>query len=312
MNKIKSLFQKFMDMPLQRKIMLVSAVLLTAFVFTSIPVYAWFSSQKKAAEMYKVEYPNSLYINAAHREDQINFDLGEINMNEYRTNYLGEWLDSTGQPTIKDNADKVVNKRYVFSVSGSNMQSYTLQLAHTTNNEFTYTIYEASQYYYKQGTTAGSGIDSDDIVPSTVDKEDVIAYKLNPDSHTENPLTVIGDDVIGGEPEGVDTVYYVKGNTVSMTVKNDSNSDGKGDIYTYEDGVITTTLDKYFQKNYGTNTNIQANSVPLYSQAVCATSWDANKKFCNYYILEISWPHRTSAESKETDLVYLSVERKDG
>ena len=32
--------------------------------------------------MYKIEYPNSLYINAAHREDRMYFDLDELDMEE--------------------------------------------------------------------------------------------------------------------------------------------------------------------------------------------------------------------------------------
>lgn len=318
MDKIKTMIQGFMAMPPRKKCMVTVSAAMTVFVAAAIPVYAWFSSQKKAAEMYKVEFPSSLYLNAAHREDQIWFDLGEINMNEYRRNYVGQWLDATGTPTdSKEQAGKITNMRYVFSVSGTSTTKYTLQLAHTTNNEFTYTIYQAKQYYYDKGTAATAEIDENDIVPAGTLDDNIIPYTLHPDSHTENPLLVIGDDVIGEEPEGVEKLYYVKGDTVTLWKMNDADGDGLGDMTvsatdaTDQQGQGSTAFDSYYRRNYGTNENVQENAVPLYSQALCTASTNANKRFCDYYILEITWPNRSDhVESKETDLVYLSVERK--
>ena len=165
--------RRFLDLPIKRKIVVVTAVLLTIALSISIPVYAWFSKQRKAAEMFKVQYPNSLYINAAHREDRIYFNLDGIDVNNYLYN-----PDGTPQKDEHGNALKVTKYRYVFAVSGDNTEEFTLQMAHTNNNMFTYTIYPATQYDYPAGTqvqaadeeTGQQEIKASQIVPAgTVD-----------------------------------------------------------------------------------------------------------------------------------------------
>ena len=76
---MKKIVHKIKELTAAKKIRLAVALLLTAAMMVAVPTYAWFSQQQKAAEMYKVQYPNSLYINAAHREDQIFFDLDAVN-----------------------------------------------------------------------------------------------------------------------------------------------------------------------------------------------------------------------------------------
>ena len=172
MKNPKEFFSKFGTLPLIKKVQIITAAVLTVSVVTIIPVYAWFSSQKKAAEMYKVKHPDSLFINAAHREDQVNFDLGEINLLEVRHDYNGNWLDEHGEiVNDKSKADTIDRMLYAFSVSGTNCKSYILQMAHTTNNMFTYKIYNAQQYFYDKGTQANAGtngepeIKVEDIIP---------------------------------------------------------------------------------------------------------------------------------------------------
>lgn len=303
MTRTNSLKTAFMRMSLKKKICVIALAFITLSFVVILPVYAWFSGQKKAAEMYKVEYPNSLYINAAHREDQIFFELGEVNLGEYRKNAAGQWLDDNGEVVAnKEDAGKITNKRYVFSVSGSNTSQYILQMAHTTNNQFTYKIYKASQKIYPEGTVldASGTIKEKDIVPSGTSADSIITYKLNQDSHTENPLTIVGDDVIGNEPGP--ELYYIKGELLAGEYKNDTNSDNLGDLNTEDT--------KYYQKDYNRNDNVQENAVALYWQGICNPESDANKRFCDYYILEITWPYRApTVDNKETDMVYLSVKR---
>jgi len=309
MKKIKDIIRAI---PLRRKIEAVSAVVLTVAVFASVRTYAWFSNQKKAAEMFKIKYPDSLYINAAHREDQVNFDLGQISMNEFLIEN-GEFVidEETNQPI------KVTNKQYIFSISGTNTYEYILQLAHTNNNMFTYTIYEAEEYMHPNGTT-GSGIESKYVIPNEVNNDDIIKFSPNSSKHTENSLQLSADTYISSKD--INTLYYVKGNALDLDYKNPSVATTYVEV---EDGVtsaVTTTgilankdtSDDYYP--YGTNTNVEEHAVPSYKQADIVldedVDIDSNKQFCKYYILEVTWRNRPiETKSKETDLVYISVER---
>ena len=75
---MKNLISKLRAVPLKRKLQVVTAAVVTIAFAAVFQSYAWFSEQKKAAEMFKVKHPDLLYLNAAHREDQIYFNLGNI------------------------------------------------------------------------------------------------------------------------------------------------------------------------------------------------------------------------------------------
>ena len=272
-----------------KSVQLVVVILLTISLLTAIPVYAWFSRQRKAAEIFKVDYPNALYINAAQREDQVQFELGGININAYMTNDEGKYLNASGNVvTGNEEPAKITKKQYVFSVSGSNADKYILQMAHTTNNLFTYRIYEATQLTDKPA----SG--------------EYVKYTPNPDARTENPLTVIGDDVVN------DTVkYYLKGNEILGEYKNKK-------VVQNETIAQATEDTKYYPQNFKNNSvlndNVEAHAVPLYWQTEITglkAKWDTSKRFCSYYILEVTWENRAghTIEDKETDLIYFSVKR---
>lgn len=274
---MKRIIKKLSMLSFKTKVQIISAATLTLALSVAIPVYSWFSNQKKAAEMFKVEYPNSLYINAANREDQVEFELGGININEYvRDENKDLVLDETTHEPIK-----IDKKRYVFSVSGSNTNTYILQMAHTTNNQFTYRVYQATQTNAKP---------SDDV--------EYVEFKTNHEAHTENPLYAVGDDVVNRDSDT--TLYYIKGNEVSG---NYLNPDGTG-----KKALPSGT---YYSPNYGTNSNVDPYAVPLYWQATINANQLSNKVFCNYFILEVTWENREgqTIEDKETDLIYFSVKR---
>lgn len=67
LNKISERFSRLSN---KKRMQIVTAATLTICMLITIPSYAWFNEQKKAAEMFKVQNPNALYINAAHREDE--------------------------------------------------------------------------------------------------------------------------------------------------------------------------------------------------------------------------------------------------
>ena len=298
---MKKILEKIKGLTTARKIQLCAACILSAALLTAIPAYAWFTKQKKAAEMFKVKYPNALYINAAHREDRINFELDGIDVdNTYAERPDGSLLtDGDGKPIKK------TKKYYIFSVSGSNANGYILQMAHTNNNLFNYKIYDATQYDYLTGADAPDDTPADKIVPSGTETERIIPYTLHADSHNENTIQVVGDEYVDGETS---TKYYVRAvNPVSG---------GEYKNVTGDKSYTANTNDKYYTKTYGSNTYVDTYSVPSYWQARVTLQnkeIDGNKQFCKYYILEVSWgSEQDTQEDKETDMIYFSVERTNG
>ena len=315
MQKIKNLFKKIGHLPAKTKIRVVIAFMAAVGLMVTAGVYAWFNEQKKAAEMFKVEYPNSLYINAAHREDRVFFDLGGIDVNAYEkdeynntiyyvtgTNTINYALDENDQPVIDEyghpvydktgEAHKIADKKYVFSVSGAGTDEFILQLAHTNNNKFTYTVYPATQY-----VTAA---------PSGTSKNDIVKYTTSKDSHTENTLQVIYDKY-DDEAEPMD-LYYVKGATAINLLPKNNDENNLG---------IRDDSDTYYKETYGTysTAKVHEDAMPSYWQAditLADNEIDENKGFCKYYILVVTWNSAQQArqEKKETDMVYLSAKRK--
>lgn len=284
---MKNIIKRIMELSTPKKYQISIALVLSIALVVTIPVYAWFTNQKKAAEMYKVEYPNALYINAAHREDRIFFGLDGINVNEYQTDSNGDIVkDANDQPV------KITNKRYIFSVSGANTNSFTLQMAHTNNNLFTYTVYAATQYTSNEASSTAGG-------QSAV----IIPYTQHKNSHNENTIQVIGDTYV----DSADTdLYYLKGDSVQGEYKNNK------DDYSASKKAVNSTDNKYYSRTYGSNTNVQDHSVPSYWQGDVSVTMDANKNFCSYFILEVTWDdtQQSAQTSKETDLIYFSVKRK--
>ena len=195
------------------------------------------------------------------------------------------------------NAEKITEKQYVFSVSGTNTEYFILQLAHTNNNLFTYKIYNATQYNQE-------GYDA--LTPQQ--KAACVKFVTSNDSHTENTLQVEGDEIV----ENAGNRYYLKGTEVDGTYKNHRSAGSKL--------AIKDTSNPYYRETYGSYTNVEDHAVPAYWQKIDIPTSDdpdvrSNKKpFCRYYILEITWNDSEQAgnESKESDMVFLAVERSDG
>lgn len=304
---MKRIINKFKELSLVKRVQFIIAALLTAGLIAAMPVYAWFTSQKKAAEMYKVQFPNTLYINAAHREDQMYFNLDGININGYAKDPI------TGQPILDQSNEKVkVDRyRYVFAVSGSNTTNFTLQMAHTTNNLFTYTIYEADQYtgcteVEKEGAVTGytltgltlSGTSKTETIGAAY-KDRVVVYQQHRNSHTENQLQVIGDSYV----DSADTdLFYLRG---ALPIEGENYKNKSGSL------AVKSKEDTYYSKTYGNNTNVESHAVPLYWQKSFDVNSDNNKNFCKYFVLEVTWNEDEQANQtkKETDMIYFSVKR---
>lgn len=103
---------------------LLIAFAMTALIFAgSATAYAWFTYQRRLTTITKINAPTALIIGAGQKESSQNIDIGEIN--------------------VEDEAGK---KDFVFSVySDESVSNYKLQIAHTTNIDFTYTVFPAQE-----------------------------------------------------------------------------------------------------------------------------------------------------------------------
>lgn len=284
---MKNIISRLRDVPLKKKLQICTAAVVTIAFAAVLKSYAWFSEQKKAAEMFKVKHPDLLYLNAAHSEDQIYFNLGNIKI--YLQDENGNFVDTSGN-RLQDGATPVkATNRYVFSVSGSNTSAFTLQLAYTTNNDLEYNIFEATEYEYPKDTPPR---DNDDeynakIVPSNTNDNDIVSYESN-------------------ESATPKTYYYVKGNNqVNLTKKNPNSLNNNL--------ALAGSSNKYYSANYGSGNLVHENAVPMYEQGNVTTN--TTDEFCRHFILEV-----TRAEGgenshyqldKETDIVYISVEKNN-
>lgn len=116
---------------------LLIAFAMTALIFAgSATAYAWFTYQRRLTTITKISAPTALVIGAGAKESSQNIDIGEIN--------------------VEDEAGK---KDFVFSIySDESVGKYKLQLAHTTNINFTYTIFPALE---QQGSGDAEYVDED-------------------------------------------------------------------------------------------------------------------------------------------------------
>ena len=99
--------------------------------------------------------------------------------------------------------------------------------------------------------------------------------------------------------------YYVIGNKIDGRYLNNQNGLPVG-----ADNLANNN-DKYYSENYGENTNVESHAVPSYWQAALPANPDANKQFCKYFVLRVTWntTEQDANKKKETDMIYFSVQR---
>jgi len=301
---MKNLFKKFNKLSCGKKAQVIIGALLAVALMIAIPTYAWFAGQKKTAEMYKVQYPNSLYINAAHREDQIYFELDSVNVNEFEKDAGGSVIyytdatytsqkiinvegqdiyDTSGVPKV------ITSQKYAFSVVGTNTDNFKLQLANTNNNQFKYNIYEADEKTKAEFDTL-----------SPIPGNYVVRPANGLGTHTSSSV-VFSDDITLND-KGKDFYYVANGAALTGTYLNAK--DGSNNL-------LAKNNDKYYEKNYTDNTQVEEKSVPLYWQSdSISANMDSNKRFCKYFILEVTWDASRTAEKKETDMIAITVKRQ--
>ena len=173
------------------------------------------------------------------------------------------------------------SEKFVFCVEGEDVTNYRLQISRTTNINFTYTLYKAH------------------TDPNAFAKDE---------NHAE--YTAVNGS----------KVYYVKAQNLTSENGIYINADGP----TVSGRTIGST--GYEVKSYGTNDKRQRFAEPLYWQTENSinakaddngTSYDEyediygeenDKKFLNFYILEVTWTAGSVSNDKETDIIYITAE----
>lgn len=268
-------------MPASKKIQLIIAAVLTAAIVVGLPVYAWFMNEKKVAELQQIREPDLLYLTAANAEDIKFFDLSSISVK-----------DSDGNPLTEPHY-------YPFCVAGKYVSTFTLQLAHTTNNPFIYRIYNAAAYTTRAAAEAAAGAGGV-----------VVEYKLNGSWATlaQNGVILNGDPQPITKTSSQTTIYLVKGSQLSGSYLNDTTDSGR-----------TIADSTYHSLNYGSYSDLVKYEEPLFWQCSGIQSVTnpayVGQPFMKTFILEISW---TQADilagkidnDKETDIVYVYAFRR--
>lgn len=226
------------------KALLIVAVILTVSIVVTIPVMAWFSRKKQIATMAKINSPAKISIKSGAKEDLIQFKLSDIDAEAGNT------------------------KDFVFCVEGEDINYYKIQLAHTTNINFTYEIYQATsdttgvQYvkenrdsvYYRPAETALSGV----------------YINRSTENYTNPSLT-----------RNIGTTAYQ-----NPSYNNGSNPDAR---------------QAYAEPLYWQTAN------PIIANDDNYDEDDSESSFLNYYVLRITWGDDVKND-KETDLIYITAQ----
>lgn len=284
-----------------RKMELIIAIILTSALIVVIPTFAWFANQNRAAEMYKINNPNSLFLSAAHREDSVNFEINGINADEILVDGNGDKiLDGSG------NEQKITHMYYAFNVTGDSVSKFTIQLAYTTNNPFTYEIYAANELDTKPAAVAGQAIDYVEytLTGDTVEGMPQLSgseYHLlaAPPDDPADPPTKLYYQINSTETDGgIAVAGKYTGRYLNSTSGTDANSDPESSYYdmAYEEYSNT---EQHAKAVYWQATNVSA---------IEGTDNPNKQPFSRHFILKVSWPAGSlDNTAKETDIVYISV-----
>ena len=213
--------------------------------------YAWFRQSYSLSTVAKIKASIRLDLAAGNGEDASRFQIGTV--------------DTTG--------DGVTHKDYVIAVKKDRSANYILQIGHTTNIPFTYTLYKA---------TATDSVDAGNVVYLGQNK--TFYYKKGAVVNGKY-LNKISDDKIL------------------------ANSTGTYHEQTYES---YSKIQENAEPLYWQSTDALGSGTDLIDYYILTVSWakrpaeqtkdEANDKY--KYIDDI--------EDKETDIVYVSVSAKGG
>ena len=139
---------------------LITTIFFIALVVISIPAYAWFANRELTVYA-PVDVETSLYIGAGNQED---------------IRYLSfEGIDATSNKRYID---------YVFCISGEFVRYYKIQLAYTTNNQFTFGLFRATTKLNEKNPNYDDVVN---YIPRTGNNHNPITYYIS------NLGEVVGD-----------------------------------------------------------------------------------------------------------------------
>ena len=277
------------------------AIVLTIALVVSVPVFAWFNSQRRMAKLAKIKAPDDLYINAAHKEDKIHLDMRDVNVSK---KYKDGQVDKP-----------ITSQNFVFSVSGNYVSRYTLQLVHTTNNPYTYTIYEG-EVYKATKDAQGNIVSAANVVSgSSLDTDHPNWRNRKSDGSFNYVEYVATNDWDDAELERVTfpaenpNVTVNAGDTliIYMTTEVTNMSGNTGDYLNLSNDGRTadSTLTS---KSYGSYSNFNKYADPLVWQLKNIPSFATKgSAFYNTYVINVSWTGVDDIANydKETDMVYI-------
>ena len=264
------------------------AITLLAVILLAVPIAAWLTYRRDLGVIQFIDTPGDLYITAGHGESLEYLNLRDINVTD---------------------AEKDCTY-IVFGVRGSDASGYNLQFAYTTNNQFEYFLYPATQtdssdantlveyisheevdgdfptYYYKIDTSVINNTNSSGYLTNASNKTGLIwngSVIRNQNAPAEVSLNFLNLDSSA-----------VDGNSKSVIMADDSRH--------------TDTYGSY------SSVNVQDFAEPIYMQVdYLKSGMGLDKKILDYYILEISWKKlkdsgATLTNDRESDIIYISVE----
>lgn len=245
MEKNGNLFSYFTKLSKMNRVKFIIASVLTLSLLIAIPVFAWFSSQRKMATMAKIDSPAKLSLKSGAREEIVQFKMSGIDVTQTSP------------------------KSFVFCVEGEDISRYNIQLAHTTNINFNYTIYKAKQA--PAGDTTG-------VEYIKADNSRVYYNKAS---------SALSGSFINNTTDSVDSARTI-GNT-------------DYEASSYNNGIDSDERQKFAEPLYWQTTTPITAEESEYDEIV-----DENS-FRNYYVLEVSWDSDV-LNDKETDMVYITVQ----
>lgn len=283
MEKKKSLSKKFNDLSKAEKVQVVIALGFSIFLVLAIPAFAWFAFSSRVETLTKIKAPSTLDIKSGHAYSIEYLDLSDVDVTE---------LDGGGTTGHKD---------YIFAVkAGNNISAYDIQIAHTTNIPFTYTLYRANELGNSDelASIPVGNVTSFEYQPEGASTKTIYYYGYASATATKEQENKDVDNASAAEltltslnPDTEDQTYYGR----LLAKKNDSKN-----IYSN-------------YTKYNSNDKPEIYAVPLYSQRKNISTWDAE---ADYFILRLSWDTsaggnfaewNAATNNKETDMIYISA-----
>ena len=217
--------------------------------------YAWFRQSYSLSTVAKIKASIRLDLAAGNGEDASRFQIGTV--------------DTTG--------DDVTHKDYVIAVKKDKPTNYILQIGHTTNIPFTYTLYKA---------TATDSVDAGNVVYLGQNK--TFYYKKG-DSVTGEYLNKIpGDKILANDTYHEKT--YNKDNTTSYN-------------------QVQKNAEPLYWKSNDTTLGSGTDLVDYY---ILTVSWAKRPAEQTKDETNDKYKYIDDIEDKETDIVYISVSAKGG